>query len=439
MLWFAVIICYLSAAYHIYINRGRLITVGGVISIIWGTINMINAISPYDWYPLSDRCKMILLIGSLAMAIGLFSNRGVPYSIVSRDEQSLDLDAKYKEFFILQIILALIMVPMVIKAVSIIMSSNLNLAALRTIYATGGEDGSYMSTFQRLFYIHYVVGPSAFACILIDSMLFFRHGLWKKPLVYIVLLAVLEAVYSAARTIIFFSAIAILVSFFIYKGHANSQYDVRRVRRRIRRIFIVLAGFMIVITLLRGNTNNSAVGYVFKTLITYFCGGTRLLNQTIENPLSFGLDSYQYGYCTFAGLFSIINLINMYFLGRVGLNIFPINFAADMHVQDYIARNVRIGSVSSINAFPTMYYFFLRDGGIIFLIIIVVILGRMITAYERKSVRQNSLNRTFTYSLFFYVAIMTVCWWEPIRTEFWMILFWGKLFCRMLEKRQLYE
>jgi hypothetical protein len=198
----------------------------------------------------------------------------------------------------------------------------------------------------------------------------------------------------------------------------------------------VLAGFMLVITMMRGNTKSGTISYAFKTLITYFCGGTRLLNQTIENPLSFGLDTYTYGYCTFAGFFSILNVVNMYLLGRFGLNPLPMNFAAELQVQDFISRNVHIGTASIINAFPTMYYFFLRDGGILFLVAAVFLFSRFITFYEKRSARRNSLKSSFTYGLLFYVSIMTVCWWEPIRTEFWMTLLWGRLLCRMVEKRK---
>lgn len=435
MLWIASFICFLSAVYHFYINRGRLVTVGAVISLLWGVVNMINAISPFDWYPLNDQCKTVILIGSIAIVVGLFTTRQMPCVEDEQDNDAINVNQVYKFFFILQVLLIFIMIPMVIKAIGVLMSNNYSMTLLRDVYASGGEEESYMSTIERLFYIHYIVGPCSTACILIDAILFFKHGLWKKPLFFIFALSLLPAIYSAARTSIFFAAISIFIAYLQYKGGTKNQYSLKRVRRKLGLIAVILVAFMVIITVLRGNTDNGALAYVFKTIIQYFCGGTRVLSRTLESPSLFGLDSYSYGFCSIAGFFSIINLINMYIFGPIGLNLLPINFASDMHVQSYLAYNVRIGTVSSMNAFPTMFYFFLRDGGLVFLIIFIIVVSRLITRYEKRSALSKSLKNTYTYILFFYVAIMSVCWWEPIRTEFWMALIWGRIICNIAEKR----
>lgn len=439
MLWIASFVCFLSAAYHFYINRGRLVTVGGVVSLLWGIVNMINAISPFDWYPLNDQCKIVILVGSFAIVVGLFTTRQMPCVQLNnnKNNENLDFNEIYKIFFYLQAILIVVMIPVVLKSLRILMSNNFSMTLLRNIYVSGGEGGSYMSTLERLFYIHYIVGPSSMACIIIDSILFFRHELWKKPLIFIVLLSLLPTIYSAARTHIFFAAISIAIAYFQYKGRTTNNNDIKRVKRKLGIVFLVLVAFMVVITMLRGNKSNGVIGYVFKTLVSYFCGGTRVLNRALESPALFGLDDYSYGYCTIAGLFSIINLINTYIFGRVGLNLLPIEFASKMNVQTYLANNVQIGLVSSLNAFSTMFYYFLRDGVIVFLIIVVIISGRLLTRYEKRSATNGSLKNSFTYILFFYTAIMSVCWWEPARTEFWMILIWGRLLCRWLEKRKV--
>ena len=82
------------------------------------------------------------------------------------------------------------------------------------------------------------------------------------------------------------------------------------------------------------------------------------------------------------------------------INILPLNFPALMRVQDYISYDVSIGTHSTMNAFPTFYYFFLRDGGIVYLIFATIIFGRIVTILERKCVRSSRLKDSFTYSLF---------------------------------------
>lgn len=435
MIWFSTIICLISAIYHFSVNGYRLNSVGGVISLVWGCVLLVNAISPFEWYPISDDCNTVLLIGTMSICVGLFTGKRNTLSgnYYTNDEHVNE--NKTKVFFVIQFIIILIMIPMVIKALQIILNNNLNLYILRDLYATGGESGSYMTTFERLFYIHYIVGPMSTACILIDAILFFKNNMWKKPLIYLSVMAIFISIYSAARTTFFYAIIVMLICY-IQFSNRHKRIDLVRIKRRIKYFVFAFVILMVFITMFRDNTDSRGISYIVKTLVQYFCGGTRILNQAMNSPVKYGLDVYSYGYCTIGGFLAILSLVNTYIFGKLGLNLLPLNFNALMHVQDYMNSNIKYGPVSQMNAFPTMFYYFLRDGGVVYLVIIVFLFMKVLTRYERKCLLNPSIKSTFVYCYLFYVAIMTVCWWEPIRTEFWMALFWGLMLCKyVLESR----
>jgi hypothetical protein len=161
MIWISVIMCYLSAGYHYVINKYKWMNAGFVGSFIWASVLLVNAIGPFEWYKLSSEAELYLFIGTLSFCIGLFST-GRTSSHVQRAEPvfiSMTKEEVPNAFFIIQTILIILMIPMTIKAAGIFVSSGYNMYMVRYLYSNGAESNSLMNTFQRIFYIHYGVGP----------------------------------------------------------------------------------------------------------------------------------------------------------------------------------------------------------------------------------------------------------------------------------------
>ena len=75
MLWISVCICFASAGYHYYLNRYRWMNVGCIASFIWGAVLLVNAISPFGWYPFSVKGESYMIIGTTALCVGLLQSR----------------------------------------------------------------------------------------------------------------------------------------------------------------------------------------------------------------------------------------------------------------------------------------------------------------------------------------------------------------------------
>jgi oligosaccharide repeat unit polymerase len=415
---------------------------GFIGSFIWGTVLLVNAIGPFGWYALSSKGEIYLFIGSLFFCIGLFSLK----ERISVDSQSQSISILIEDFsihnvpntfFIIQDVLIILMIPMAVKAFRIFVSSGYDMYMVRYLYANGADANSLMSTFQRLFYIHYIVGPCATACIIYDAILCIENKFWAKPLFHLVLLVLLQTMYSAGRTAIFFAMFMLFFVYAYYSQLKRSSYSMKVIKKRLKIFGIVFISIVVAITLMRNNSKDNFLLTIFETILSYFCGGSRVFDQTLQNPGAYGLDGYTFGICTFAGLLSVITTIQNYTIGRVGLFFIPSSFSSYTIAQGYVVNRVSYGLDSAMNAFPTMFYYFVRDAGVLGLIIVPLVFGRVLVRNERDFFRNRDRFSAFKYFFLLYSMVMSVCWWEPMRQEFWMTFLWGLLICRLILKPKL--
>ena len=49
--------------------------VGCIASFIWGAVLLVNAISPFGWYPFSVKGESYMIIGTTALCVGLLQSR----------------------------------------------------------------------------------------------------------------------------------------------------------------------------------------------------------------------------------------------------------------------------------------------------------------------------------------------------------------------------
>ena len=441
MLLVAVAICYSSTAFHYYLNGYKWMNMGTIVSFLWGTVLLVNFISPFQWYPMSNKGCSYLLVGIVALNIGLFRFKPNNKYLIDNNNHNNTLLELFSTkdvpntFFLIQNVLILFMIPIVIKAVGLLINSGFDLYVLRFAYSNATDSHAFMSTAQRLFYIHYCIGPCSFACILIDSVLCLNNRFWKKPLYYLLILTILQTVSSAGRSSIFFSVIVFFLYYYSLKNQFSPAGSCKSVRTKVLVFLIILVLMMIVITLLRNNGHHSIITTIVHSIVSYFCGGVRVFDQIIRHPNAFGLFDETYGMSTFAGLFSILLFLNHYSLGLVGLSFIPPDFSIYDTVQGYLINSIPIGINAEMNAFPTMFYFFFRDFGLISFILFPLLFGFLLSTIEKLYYLNRAPFYTFLYFYLLYTAIMSVCWWEPIRTEFWMVLIWGFVLCLILRKR----
>jgi len=440
MMWAVLIVCLTNAFIYFTISH-RFLDVGSIINGVWAAALLINILNPLDWYDLSNKTELYITLGVISLNIGLLVAELLFSRIQNRESEYIIITKKkpnFRMFFLYQAFLLIISIPMIYKAAKLLITNNMNMYVLRNIYATGGENASYMSTLERLIYIHYIVNPGAMACIIIDSILCIEYAFWKKPFIFLMLLTLSMTIISAARTSLFFSMVMLLIAYSNRKDNyafPNLQGK-SQIKKNMIIYIIIIVIFSMIITTQRTSSYSSLSSIMGRTLLAYFGGGIRVFNETLRNPQQFGLDRYSFGMCSIAGLISIFDLFNNYALSPLGINILPAGHSSTAVAQGFLYSNVVIGPYTSMNAFPTMFYYFCRDGGAIAIAFISCLFGMLLGYFKKvQQLKPNIRNRSIYYFMV-YAAIMSICWWEPIRTEFWMIMIWGLLLYRMMLKKE---
>ena len=421
MLLVASMLCYLNLWIHIKSNRDRAFSVKNLLLVVWGTVLLINFISPYGWNDMSFKTEMLVFIGSFVMNITILFSDTI-YISAAQSNETIDKNSKnIKYFFRFQIILILLTLPIIIKAITILAQNNFDMMLLRRMYATGGTEGSYMTTFERMFNIHYVVQPLAYGCIVFDAYLCFVDGFYKKPMIYLVVISILVALFTAGRNVIMYSLIVLFVAFF-----STRRFNLnKKMSGSFKKVLFLMVFVCVAITVFRGGNNEKNIFQtVIQTLCVYFGGGTRVLNETIINPSSYGLGTLSFGMCIFGGLLSIYSTLDRYILGAFGLNLIPRDFIINDYVQGYVSGYISIGENSKMNAFPTMFYYFMRDGGIVGLVFFTFIFTMVLIFAEKKFNASSNIKNFSIYAHLFHAGFMSVCWLETIREEFWMVIIW---------------
>ncbi len=416
-------ICFLNC-WFIYILNKNMFNIKSAVLLIWGIVLLVNFISPYDWYPMQDNTIFILLLGTFVMNLTFIAAQKF---FPPRPDycKSITIDKKVvKIFYILQIVLVVITIPILAKAIFALAKSGFNMAVLRTMYATGGEGGIYMTTFERLLYIHYVVQPLSYCCIAMDAYLCFMNGFRKKPLIYLLVTMFNVSLITAGRHVILYSIVAISVAYFSTKKDDISIEERRHKKRYYRTIIILAVAITVLITILRSSEDEGFFGQVVQSIVSYFCGGARVFNTVLQNGSMYGLSLQTYGLGFIGGLASIFCFIDGSILGIVGLNLVPKGFNMYDFVHGYLNSPVQYGTSSQMNAFSTMYYYFLRDFGIIGVAILTCLLCLIFVYFENRYYRNPNIMNAALYIHIFFTGIMSVCWFEPIRVEFWMTIFW---------------
>jgi oligosaccharide repeat unit polymerase len=211
-----------------------------------------------------------------------------------------------------------------------------------------------------------------------------------------------------------------LFIFFVAAYFMSIKKENKGQPKRKRNIRIIVASSIVVfiiVTMGRGISGDNLVVNLFKTIFLYFSGGIHIFSNVLSNQVEFGLENLTYGLASFSGFVSLFTTFTYVFLGIPSDG--PFNTSI---IQSYLSGNIQIGESTYMNAFPTMFYYFIRDFGFFGLFFMSLFFSSIILLIF-KSHRRNNFLASIVYIYICYLLIMTVCWWEPQRTEFWSSLF----------------
>lgn len=342
----------------------------------------------------------------------------------------------YKVICWIQIFFLMSMIPLLIRAFPTILADGLG--GMRRLYV-GASDATFMSTIERIFYIHFGVFPGICACTLLASILWANGQMKFRYLGITALNIACVTLITGARTYIFYFLI-FAVGAFVKDSKKIKLFSPKKyfgVRRNIYFVVLLILAFVILITAQRsfgGNRSNRE--NLMTTIAVYFSGGIKLFDVTLNDVTQYGLATPMLGVATVAGLLSVFQLLFCYlpligslFYGELLTNV----------VQQYVTQYISVGPQLTMNAAPTMFYYFIRDFGVA-----GIFIGGIIVAYllnvASEQLKRSSFKSSVLYLEILLIMILGVCWWEPYRMEFWIIpvqtLFWRWLAQRLCKRRK---
>lgn len=177
-----------------------------------------------------------------------------------------------------------------------------------------------------------------------------------------------------------------LIFFCIATCFLSNAYVTKKTKRQLFFCMLLLFIFVLYITTKRGQD-------VVYTLQTYFSGSLSFLDYILEDPRSFGLNKYTYGYLTFGAIIEPIVLILKV------LNLTSIktpSFEFDQYCQQFY--NISASSEALyFNNNTTILYHFIRDFGEVGIGIGALFISLVISISMRRSNKSVFLNLVYIY------------------------------------------
>lgn len=396
---------------------------GFIFNIWWVLILAVSSINFLNLYEITESTKIILLLGlvcfNIPCLIYSLNNNNSLKLIQRNDLQFIEESVSFKKLAIIQIILGILMLPFVIKAINII--SQYGLLVMRTEYTS--NINLFMTTLERIFFVHFIVFPCASACFLISAILWASGKINFNGLIIGFINIAFISIITAGRMDIFNSFIYIILAYLLFGSKDKKISNALKRLSKKRKHRIILIGCIILavglyLTFQRSSQSTSQITVFLQTLTIYFTGGIQLLDIAISNPALFGLTELTFGSVYIAGFLSIFLMIIKY-IPFLSINInLPTSYA-----QQYITQSHSISPDISMNAFATMYYYFIRDFGILGVILLTIIFSIVcVVVYRYMKINQTILNSVL-YVLSFSLIFYSIFWWKPYTMEFWTFLF----------------
>jgi oligosaccharide repeat unit polymerase len=406
----------------------------------WGGIALFDCLDILHLYPVSNDVLTIICVGSFVFNFTYIVSGAKNGKIrVSKDKGSALQQFPENEFnniklekilFWVQLFLLLTMIPMLIKIIP--QYSKVNLATLRSSTATGiFDDGStYMSTGQRLFYIHWFVYPLAKTLFTFSIILWMMSRIRLRVFVVALLNIISIFIMSGSRTTLFFAALITVFAFAALKKKKKKVISNKK-RRYIYFVVILAIYFMAKNGLERSvNANDETlIGNLFSSVVGYFSAGLHLFTNILYDKSRFQLDQLSFGILSTRGIWGVVSQVCYY--ASFGL----IPLLGRRFSIDCLAPAYPIGPTRFFNAFPTMYYYFMRDFGYFGIIFFTALFAFICQRVYKKYLATSSVISLCFLLETAFTIIYSTCWWTMHKQEYFMELVYFFIIYHWIKQR----
>lgn len=291
----------------------------------------------------------------------------------------------YRVVYYLALISMILIMPNLLKAIRVLLSSGFNLNAIREqVFVELSNSNSHILAFLTK-----NVPTAIFTGIsLISSMEIFRSN--NKALLKLNIFCILVGTITfGGRYLILNSIIFYVASFLIQKKYSKIK---------INKLYIFIAiAILMIVTISRGTNGLS----IFDMIISYFVGSFSYLEVILRNSAAFGLQNpLLCGYLTFGFILEpLILALKLFFNANIDV--------PSYHINIYVQSFVNIGENSYIlyNNNTTMLYNFLRDFGEVGIIIGTAIIAIIVCVAQKKYEEKNNL-RALVFLIYMYSVII---------------------------------
>lgn len=386
-------------------------------NLIWLLSVVLSKFNFMELYKIEDKTYGIVWIGQLSfnIAIVIYNNFKIKnYKVDNYESVDISIeyiDRKIRTINFIQIVLFISMIPIILTALRFIITYGVH--DTRTYYANGTESG-FMTTFQRLFYIHYVVFPLAEALTYIQIVLFIMGKIKFKYILMGIINTITVSFISVGRIKFIYLMIVILVAYLINQDFLKQNYiNLNKIKVKKAFKYIKMISFIIIIvvsitTILRHDVTNSIISKVIEIATSYLIDGIIILNHLLTDS-SINTELL-WGSATFAGILNVICfIIQIISLGFISISI--------PGVSTEVATFYKVGPNIKLNGYSTMYYYFYRDFKLIGIIIFMSIIGIIaVKAYSKVKINPVFANQ-ITYVNLMLILLFGILRWDLASKE----------------------
>lgn len=395
----------------------KIIYPGVVFNFIWLVAIIMNQNNPNHFYAIHENTYAVILLGITSFNIPFLLCRTNRRSRITEANESLNEKSAKKILFV-QLIIFMALIPLLLKAIQF--HAIYGTAAFRSIYAEGVKYG-YMTVFERLLYIHYVIFPISMVTNGMQIILWTKGITNVKYLIFGLVNEVIIMYCSAAR-----GNLLIVILFFIFAVFISSmaldkvEKYFKRVRRQLKWFIIAGVALLVFMSIQRGNVDegNFILGF-YKTLATNFSGGFNLLDQAVNSPEDWGLNEYRFGTASLRGFVEVLLFaIRLITLNRVNIEL--------TSVAEYASHFFNVSDTTKMNAYVTVFYTFMQDFGILGVVLLSMFFGYISVRFYNKVMQTATIKNTM-----FLMFMLVTLFYTTVRWQL-MIADWGAMFVHVI-------
>jgi len=419
-----------------YLIKRHLMHPGVIFNVWWGIILIIDSFNQYNLVALSKECMLYVIIGVMMFNLGIIFYYLIKGSNKRRiniyNKLEIDFYKKkvYNYLLIIQCIIFLFLIPMLIKVIPLYINGQIS--EIRSAATTGEfADGStFMSTFERLLYIHWIIFPLTKASFVIIAILWFLGKIKNRLFVFSILNMIIIVVLSGGRLPAFFGVIMLFFIIYFLKKYDIMKKENLKEKKKIAVLVIIIA---LIYIIGNGLARSTEITTVFtslkKSIITYFTGGLHFFSYILDRKSWFGLDQKSFGIISFRSIFYIFSQV-LYYLSGKTIPLLSSRFSLASIDATYL-----IGDNVLFNAFPTAFYYSIRDFGLFGVIVMPLLLAIVATAFFQRLERKLSIGNLIALMECCFLIIFSVCTWMFYKQEYLMQLIYYFIILKLIMSR----